>query len=122
MPNRFDGWTHRDLINFLKHHGFYWYEARKGSHEAWISYDNRFVVEINIPKGSYVKRTLDTMIKQSGIHQDEYLKWAITGGKCCQGFRKREELSEEDLISQYRFQPAIVEEKTLLEPEEPRKI
>lgn len=77
MPSGLKNWTCRDVKAFLKERGFYFYEQRKGSHEAWISQDNKYMVEINIITGSesYPPRTLETMIRQSGISKNEWRNW-----------------------------------------------
>lgn len=71
MPHGLRNWTYRDVIRFLKKHGFVFYEEKDGSHEAWIRIDKEkeYVVEINViqAKKSYPPRTLETMIRQSGI-------------------------------------------------------
>jgi predicted RNA binding protein YcfA (HicA-like mRNA interferase family) len=84
MPNRLNNWSYRDLINFLKHHGFAYEHAvpAEGSHEAWIKHPD-VVVNVSIPKDAYSVSTLKIMIRQSGIDQDHWLEWANSGGRCC---------------------------------------
>lgn len=76
MPNGLSNWSERDVVDFLKEHGFVFYELRKGSHYAYINKTTMKVVEINVPKDSYVPRTLETMIRQSGLDKKEWRKWA----------------------------------------------
>lgn len=76
MPNGLSNWGERDVVDFLKEHGFQFYENRKGSHYAYINKTTSNVVEINIPKDSYVPRTLETMIRQSGLSKSVWKDWA----------------------------------------------
>lgn len=73
-------WTYRDVTRFLKENGFSYFEPLKGSHEAWIKLgangEPQRIVEVNLAKKSYKPKTLKTMIRQSGISQDEWIKWA----------------------------------------------
>jgi predicted RNA binding protein YcfA (HicA-like mRNA interferase family) len=78
MPRNLNNWSERDVISFLKEHGFAFYETRKGSHYAYINKTSGHIVEINIPKDAYVLRTLETMIRQSGIPKQDWKDWANT--------------------------------------------
>lgn len=79
MPRRLRNWGYKDVIAFLKENGFYFYEQREGSHEAWVRKTDMesFVVEVNWIEGgkSYKPKTLNTMIAQSGIKAEEWIKW-----------------------------------------------
>lgn len=80
MVNRLNNWTYRDVTDFLKEHDFSFFEPLRGSHESWIKLTENGepdrIVEVNFTHGSYPVRTLKTMIRQSGIDQDEWIKWA----------------------------------------------
>jgi len=76
MPNGLSNWSERDVVNFLKEKGFVFCEVRKGSHYAYINRTTNRIVEISIPKDAYTPRTLETMIRQSGIPKEEWRKWA----------------------------------------------
>jgi len=78
MPNRLKNWSYKYVVKFLKEHGFEFYEPREGSHEAWINYDSESVVEVNRIHGSdsYPIDTLKTMIRQSEIDKEEWIRWA----------------------------------------------
>ncbi len=83
MTSKIYNWTYRDVTHFLKENGFSFFEPLKGSHEAWIKLGddgepNR-IVEVNFSHRSYPPKTLKTMIRQSGVEQEEWLAWA--GGK-----------------------------------------
>ena len=67
MPNGLNNWCERDVVDFLKEKGFTFHEMRKGSHYAYINKTTGHIVEINIPKDAFVPRTLETMIRQSGL-------------------------------------------------------
>ena len=76
MPNGLSNWCERDVVDFLKEKGFIFYEYRKGSHYAYINKQTGHIVEINRPKGSYIPKTLETMIRQSGLSKKEWREWA----------------------------------------------
>jgi predicted RNA binding protein YcfA (HicA-like mRNA interferase family) len=79
MVRRIFNWTYKDVTIFLKENGFTFHEYLGGSHERWIKRDENGgidrAVEVNIPKGSYPPKTLQTMIKQSGIDKMIWIKW-----------------------------------------------
>lgn len=81
MPRGLRNWTYRDVTDFLRDHGFTFFEEREGSHEAWIRRDSNgkeFVVEVDFKQGgkAYPPLTLLTMIGQSGIERREWRRWA----------------------------------------------
>ena len=80
MTNILYNWTYRDVTRFLKENGFRYFEPLRGSHEAWIKLgangEPKRIVEVNLAKKSYKPKTLKTMIRQSGITQNEWIKWA----------------------------------------------
>ncbi|MBI2604363.1 MAG: hypothetical protein HYW56_02355 [Candidatus Harrisonbacteria bacterium] len=76
MPNGLSNWQEKDVVDFLKENGFVFHEPRKGSHYAYINKATGKIVEINIPKDAYVPRTLETMIRQSGIPKKDWRDWA----------------------------------------------
>lgn len=73
-------WSYRDVIDFLKENGFRFYKELGGSHQAWIKYSDEgtsyLMVEVNFTHGSYHAKTLKRMIRQSGIDQKQWIKWA----------------------------------------------
>ncbi len=86
MPRRFRNWSYKDVINFLKSHGFSFFKSKDGSHDdwkVWISSGDDKIVEINFNTNakSYPELTLRTMIRQSGIEKKEWLEWALSGRK-----------------------------------------
>lgn len=80
MTRRLHNWTYRDVTRFLKENGFRFFKELEGSHEAWIKLGDDGapgrIVEVNFTHGSYPPGTLKTMIRQSGIAQGEWIKWA----------------------------------------------
>lgn len=76
MPRGLSNWSEKDVVDFLKENGFSFCESRKGSHYAYINKTTGKIVEINVPKDAYVIRTLETMIRQSGIDKKAWKKWA----------------------------------------------
>jgi predicted RNA binding protein YcfA (HicA-like mRNA interferase family) len=76
MPNGLSNWSEKDVSDFLKEKGFVFYEMRKGSHYAYINKATGCIVELSVPKDSYIPRTLETMIRQSGISKKNWRDWA----------------------------------------------
>jgi len=81
MPRGLSGWTYRDVKDFLKDYKFSFSDYLFGSHEAWISENRNAVVEVNRLDGghTYPERTLETMIRQSGLNKNEWREWANRG-------------------------------------------
>jgi predicted RNA binding protein YcfA (HicA-like mRNA interferase family) len=80
MTRRLRNWTYREITAFLKENGFRFFEPLRGSHERWIRQgENREadkIVEVNFTRSTYPPKTLKTMIRQSGIAEKEWIKWA----------------------------------------------
>jgi len=80
MTRRLYNWNYRQVTEFLKEKGFSYYQPLIGSHHSFIKYAEDGtpdrIVEINFTHGVYPPKTLKTMIKQSGISQDEWIAWA----------------------------------------------
>jgi hypothetical protein len=80
MTRRLHNWNYRDVTEFLKDNDFIFFKELAGSHENWIKHGGDGtpdrIVEVNFTHGSYPLLTLKTMIRQSGIAQDEWIKWA----------------------------------------------
>jgi len=77
MPKGLSNWSYKNIIEFLTENGFEFHEERKGSHEAWINPNTQKIVEINYhgKNGTYSERTLETMIRQSGLDKKVWRKW-----------------------------------------------
>ena len=75
MPRGLFNWSERNVTDFLKENGFIFCEFRKGSHYAYINKEKNRIVEISKSDG-YPPRTLETMIRQSGIDKNTWKKWA----------------------------------------------
>jgi hypothetical protein len=81
MQTRLYNWTYRDVTKFLEEKGFGFYEDLEHA-KSWAKLrDNgkpdRFV-EIKFTQGFYTSKALNKMIRQSGIDQDEWIKWAVS--------------------------------------------
>ena len=80
MTRRLFNWHYADVTQFLKEHGFEFGEPLRGSHERWVKYKEDGAternVEVNRSHKAYPPKTLKRMIKQSGISQSEWIKWA----------------------------------------------
>jgi hypothetical protein len=79
MARRPHNWNYRNITDFLKSRGFSFSKELGGSHQAWIKKGcggapNK-VVEINFTHRSYPPGTLKTIIRQSGIAEDEWITW-----------------------------------------------
>jgi hypothetical protein len=79
MPRRLYNWSYRDVTDFLREKGFSFYKEIRGSHQAWIKRGDNgkpdTIVELNFTHHSYPPGTLKLIIRKSGIHQDEWIKW-----------------------------------------------
>ena len=77
MPNGLRNWTYKDVIAFLKQRDFEFSEQKIGSHEHWVSPDKKYVVDVNRITGnaSYPIRTLESIIRDSGIIKKEWRNW-----------------------------------------------
>lgn len=80
MTRGLHNWNYRKVTGFLKKNGFSFLKPLKGSHQAWIKRGENGepdrIVGVNLPSDSYPPKTLQTMIRKSGIDQDEWIKWA----------------------------------------------
>jgi len=82
MPRRLRNWNYRNVIDFLKTNDFRFSKPLDGSHERWIKVgqdgQSDITVEINFTHSSYPLKTLDRIIRQSGLGKDEWMKWGGT--------------------------------------------
>jgi len=80
MTRRLHNWRYRDVTKFLTEHGFEYYEPYKGSHERWAKLKEdgppERIVEVNFTNKTYPISTLKIMIRQSGVDEAEWIKWA----------------------------------------------
>ena len=79
MEKILHNWTYRDVIKVLEENGFSFYEDMEHA-QSWVKYGSsgepdRFV-EIKFTQEFYSSKTLQKMIRQSGIGEDEWNKWA----------------------------------------------
>jgi len=73
---RLSGFKYREIVSLLKKFGFEFYRQAAGSHEIWNnSQTNRFTT---IPNhlGNMPEGTLRAILKQAGIHPDDFLNQA----------------------------------------------
>lgn len=96
MPNGLNNWSYRDVKDFLEKHSFRFHKDAPGSHEYWISEDEKCIVDVNFIQGSesYPPRTLESMIRDAILilKKDHWRKWAETGGYCCKKDKKNKEI------------------------------
>jgi len=80
MTRRLHNWNYGNVTEFLKENGFSFFKELAGSHEHWIKHGQDGtpdrIVEVNFTHRSYPVPTLKTMIRQSGIAQDDWIEWA----------------------------------------------
>lgn len=78
MPRGISNWTYKDVVAFLKDHGFSFYKTLLGSHEQWLSENGKYIVDVNFIQGneSYPERTLESMIRDSGLAKKAWRDWA----------------------------------------------
>ena len=82
MPNGIRNWQYENVANFLECHDFYLSKRDTGSHEYWVSHDKIKLVNVNRPHGTdsgYPPKTLQSMIDQSGMEREHWLKWVALG-------------------------------------------
>jgi predicted RNA binding protein YcfA (HicA-like mRNA interferase family) len=76
MPRGLDNWSYKNVCEFLKEKGFSFLEYKKGSHEAWLNRETNAIVDIDFHASkSFPIRTLETMIRQSGIAKKVWYEW-----------------------------------------------
>lgn len=79
MPRRLHNWDYDNVTDFLKEHGFSFQKELGGSHQAWIKCGKEGeidrCVEVNFTSKSYPIKTLERMIRQSGIDKDKWIRW-----------------------------------------------
>ena len=79
MPRGLHNWNYKQVIAFLKSHGFAFHKELKGSHELWIKLGSSAaedrLVEVNFTHGSYPLKTLKLMVLKSGIAEEEWIQW-----------------------------------------------
>lgn len=79
IVSRLFNWTYRDVTDFLKERDFTFFEPLKGSHEAWLKLTENGepdrIVELTFTRGVYTPRVLKKMIRQSGILEEEWIRW-----------------------------------------------
>lgn len=80
MTRRLFNWHYPEVTQFLKEQGFTFYKPHRGSHELWAKLNDEGaaerIVEVNRSHKAYPPKTLKRMINQSGISQEDWIKWA----------------------------------------------
>lgn len=77
MPRGFNNWTFKDIVDFLKEHDFRLTHTR-GSHFYYVDHASGQTCQTHIQfhgQKSIHPRTLKSVIRQSGIAQEEWLNW-----------------------------------------------
>jgi hypothetical protein len=72
-------WTYRDVTDFLEGKGFSFYEDLEHC-QSWVKFKHNgepeTFVEIRFTQGFYSSKAKQKMIRQSGIVESEWNKWA----------------------------------------------
>ena len=80
MTRNLNNWGYREVTDFLTENGFRFLEPLKGSHQAWVKLSDKgepgWIVEVSFRSDSYPVGTMKTMIKDSGIDEKRWRKWA----------------------------------------------
>jgi hypothetical protein len=79
MEKILNNWTYQNVTSFLEEKGFEYYEDVEHS-QVWVKggrngEPDRFV-EVEFTQGFYSSKALNRMIRQSGIAENEWAKWA----------------------------------------------
>ena len=77
MPRGLNNWTFKDAVDFLKEHGFRQTNTR-GSHFYYVGHCGGEVRQTHIQfhgNKSIHPRTLKSVIRQSGIPQEQWMNW-----------------------------------------------
>ena len=80
MAGSLYNWTYQDVATFLRENGFQFIDDVEGVGKAWMNFhDNgepNRIVEVKHSQTFYKAKTLRRMIRQSGIPEAEWVKWA----------------------------------------------
>ncbi len=79
MSRRLHNWSYHNVTDFLREHGFTFYEEVVGSHQAWIKpgtdEEPDRVVGLHFTSKSYKTGTMKRIVRASGIDEDVWIKW-----------------------------------------------
>jgi len=79
MEKNLNNWTYEDVINFLKDNGFAYFDEVPGVGKAWMNFHKNGepdrIVEVKQTDTFYTPRAIKKMVRQSGIDEEEWLKW-----------------------------------------------
>jgi len=78
MPKKLNNWSYQRVTDFLKEHGFMFFDELKGR-RVWTKLQDgepdKFV-ELNVRSDKYSARTMKGIIRQSGIVEEDWVEWA----------------------------------------------
>jgi hypothetical protein len=79
MAKILNNWTYQNVTNFLTEKGFSFYEDLEYA-QSWAKLrsngEPHTFVEVKFTQGFYTQKALQKMIRQSGISEGEWMKWA----------------------------------------------
>ena len=80
MAKGLHNWTYRVATDFLEKKGFQFFDEVEGVGQAWINFQENGepdrIVEIKYTPTTYAPRVMRKMMRQSGIAEAEWVKWA----------------------------------------------
>jgi len=78
MPRKLNNWSYQSVTDFIKEHGFVFFDELKGS-RVWTKLQDgepdRFV-ELSVRSEKYSARTMKGIIRQSGIIEKHWIEGA----------------------------------------------
>jgi len=78
MPRKLNNWSYETVIDFLKEHGFSFFEDLDGQH-VWMKLQDGGepdrIVELRFKDDKYTERTMKSIIRQSGMVESEWINW-----------------------------------------------
>jgi hypothetical protein len=77
MPWKLNNWSYQSVTDFLKERGFVFFDELKGR-RVWTKLQDgepdRFV-ELSVGSEKYSARTMKSIIRQSGIVEEDWIEW-----------------------------------------------
>jgi hypothetical protein len=77
MPRKINNWSYQSVTDFLQEHGFVFFDELKGR-RIWTKLqdgDPDRSVELSVGSKKYSVRTMKSIIRQSGIVEEDWIEW-----------------------------------------------
>jgi hypothetical protein len=79
MTKNLSNWTYENVTTFLKKNGFDYFDDISGIGKGWMTFKETGEIDrvVQVPRkySFYKENALQKMIRQSGIAEEEWLKW-----------------------------------------------